>query len=82
MNYTLDVHFKKEPTRTSEFSYQPQKNWMYLWVNNVYTGGIPFTYTIEEALEDFCEQRGQMFLGISTILGHSLKYGTYLWVRL
>lgn len=81
MNYTLHARFKKEPPQISEFSYRLTENWLYLWVNDVYIGASPFTYTVEEALEDFCEDRDQIFRGIFYVVGGDLKYGTYLWRR-
>lgn len=48
---------------TSSFSWG-RKNWLRLWVNDIYIRDYPFTYTVEEALEDFCEYRGQIFKGI------------------
>lgn len=66
----------------SEFSWQRAKNWSHLWVNDIYITAYSFTYTIEEALEEFSEGRGEIFKGIYFMSGvGDWKHGTYLWRR-
>lgn len=79
MNHILDIHFHKEPACSSDFSYQRRNNSLDVWVQSYFIGSHPFTYTIEEALEDLCEMQGQLFLGIIDMLSYSLKSGNYAW---
>lgn len=72
-----------EEIKESDFSCLRGSNWLHLWVNRVFIDGHPFTYTIEEALEELCEKRLQLFWGISYMGGTTEElHGTYWWRRL